>query len=143
MAQVLETGAPEGKWASLEFTNPLSTDLANGQLYLCRETVGIIFVADRISPTTGCRLPLVIPAGESGVLIYNAEKARVPKETGSGNVFSPGDSVYWDGVHGNGVVPTWQSGYLHIGKALEAAAADDDDLQIDLKGDSAIARVMP
>lgn len=143
MAQFLRTIAPEGDWRSFTFDNPLSTDLSNGGLYRCRETVGMIFVAEAINPLTGCRDDLVIGAGENGVLIYHAEKILVPKEEGSGNVFWPGDSVYWDGIHGNGVVPVWQSGYLHIGKCVQSAAADDPSVLIDLKGDSAIAQAMP
>lgn len=143
MAQFLETIAPEGDWRSFTFTNPLSTALSNGGLYLCRETVGMIFVAEAIDPDTGCRAALEVEGDGEGVLIYHAEKIRVPKTVGSGNVFLPGDSVYWDGVHGNGVVPEWQSGLYHIGKCVEAADADDDDVLIDLKGDSAILQELP
>jgi len=143
LAQFLETIAPEGDWRSFVFTNPLSTVLTHGGLYRCQETVGLIFVADSIDPITGCRATLEVAADGEGVLYYHAEKIRVPKEGGSGTAFLPGDSVYWDQIHGNGVVPTWQSSYLHIGKCVEAADADDTDVLIDLKGDSAIAQAMP
>ena len=143
MAQFLETMTPEADWRSFTFTNPLTTPLTHGQLYRVHDTVGMIFVADAIDPLTGCRATLEVEADGEGVLFYHAEKIRVPKVVESGNDFFPGDSVYWDQVHGNGVSVVWQSGYLHIGKCVEAAHDMEDNVLIDLKGDSAIAQVMP
>lgn len=137
MAQFLRTTAPEGDWRSFRFTNPYSYEMGNGLLYLVRETVGVPLVAQRLDPNTGCELDLVVPAGSEGVFIYHAEKIRLAKVAASGHDFLPGDKVYWSGVAGAGVTPTYQSGFYWIGICVWPSAAGESTVIVDLKGDKA------
>jgi hypothetical protein len=93
-------------------------------------------VAQRLD-ANNCPLDLVVPDGEEGVLIYHAEKIRVAKVDGSGHDFLPGDKVYWSGVAGAGVTPTYQSGFYWIGICVEPSPTPERTVIIDLKGDKA------
>lgn len=142
--QGMESFPVEGTYKSLEFTHSESTVLNNGFLFHLNNTVGVIFVAEKIDPTTGCRDAdgLTLEFGERGVLIYNCEKIRVPKQDGVAII--PGEAIYWDGVHANGVTNVWTSGLLWIGICVdENADADDDEVLIDLHGNHPLAEEAP
>ena len=141
MAQFLETIAPEGDWRSMVFTYNLSAPLDHGELYLLEDTVGVIFVHDKLDPATGCQVALTVEFEEDGVLIYQAEKITVPKAAGV--ALNVGQAVYWDGVSGNGVTGTWASGLLWIGVVTQVAVAGDARVQIDLHGNHALAESAP
>lgn len=141
MAQFLRTATPMGDWRSFKFTCTESAGLQLGFLALIQETVGVIFIGEPILDDQGCRVYPVgedlVEFGEEGVLIYHAEKIIVPKTAGSGTAFLPGDKVYWSGVYGTGVTPTFDTGRYWIGIATEPAADADTEVEIDLKGDKA------
>lgn len=132
MPDALRTATPMGDWRSFKFTAEtpgvygIKEGIAAGEsyLYLINDTVGAVLesAAD----------------GEEAVLIYHAEKIMVPKDNEKSDVFEPGMRVYWDPVS-RLVYPEWSSSYLWIGIATEPAAADDDRVEIDLKGDHAEA----
>jgi len=141
--QGIESFPVEGTYKSLEFTYDGSDPLNNGHLYKLNNTVGRILVADKIittGPNAGCRDTLDVENGEIGVLCYNCEKIRVPT---AGLVWLPGQAVYWDGVHGNGVTNVFGSGVLWIGICVEAAAVTDDNVLIDLHGNHPLAEEAP
>lgn len=140
MAQIIETFSVEGDYRPLNFVSEVSAALAHGHLYKLRNTVGVIFVADKINMTTGCRADLEVLYDETGVLVYHCENIRVPK---AAVAIRTGAAIYWDGVHGTGVTDTYASGLLWIGIAKENRDADDDDILIDLKGDKALMEAAP
>lgn len=141
MAQFLETIAPEGDWRSIFTTYDLSTVLDHGELYKLNNTVGVVFVHDKINALTGCQEALTVEYGEDLVLIYQAEKMTLPKAAGV--ALNVGQAVYWDGVSGNGVTGTWQTGYLWIGIVTQDAAAGDARVQCDLHGNHPLAEEAP
>lgn len=140
MAQIIESFGVEGEYKPLHFTSTSSDPLAHGQLYKLQNTVGVIFVAERINTTTGCRETLEVRNGEIGVLVYSCEDIRVPK---AGVAILVGDAIYWDGVHGNPVTNVWASGLLRIGIAKEDRDAAHDDIAIDLHGDLVDDEIAP
>jgi len=133
----LRTAAPMGDWRSFKFIVTVSAGLIHGDLTLIQETVGSVFIGRPVLDVNGCTLPLVAAVGEECVLIYHAEKILVDKLTGSGEVFLPGDKVYWSGVTGTGVSPVYTSGWYWIGICVQPADADVLTVVIDLKGDKA------
>lgn len=136
MANFLRTATPEGDWRSFRFTNLNTFDMGNGLLYLQQETVGVPLVAQRLD-ANNCALPLVVPVNDEGVFIYHAEKIELLKVDESGHDFIPGDKVYWSGVAGAGVTPTYISGYYWIGICVWPSGAGETLVIIDLKGDKA------
>ena len=131
MPNALRTAAPMGDWRSFKFTVDDSAGVVGikdaredgvSYLYLIQETVGAVLES--------------ADDGDEAVLIYHAEKIVVPKATESTDVFLPGDRVYWDPTT-RVVTPTYDSGYYWIGIATEPADADDEYVEIDLKGDRA------
>ncbi len=71
-------------------------------------------------------------AGEICDFIYQADKVKVPKGTGSTAIFAAGDKVYFD--HADANVNESSGGNTLCGRALEAAVAADDEVLIDLEG---------
>ena len=131
MPDALRTATPMGDWRSFKFTVSDSSGVlgikdsrAEGEsyLYLVEDTVGAVLES--------------ADADEEAVLIYHAEKIMVPKMEESSDVFLPGARVYWDPTT-RLVTPTFDSGYYWIGIATEPAVADDDRVEIDLKGERA------
>jgi predicted RecA/RadA family phage recombinase len=74
------------------------------------------------------------------VLIYQAEKIRVPK---AAVAINPGQAVYWSGTYGDGVTNVWASGLYWIGNCVKVAAAGDDDVLIHLEGHKAAQESAP
>ena len=140
MANFIESFGVEGEFKSVSFDYADSPCLAHGHLYKLGNTVGVIFVADKLDPVTGCRVPFTVCSGETGVLIYSCEKIRLQK---AAVAIAVGNAIYWDGVHGNPVTNVWASGLLEIAKCVEAAAAGDDDVLADLHGDMIEDEVAP
>lgn len=64
------------------------------------------------------------------VLVYEAEKIVVPKATGTGRAFTPGATVFYDATAKQ--VTNAAEGNIKCGKALTAAAEDDEEALIDL-----------
>ncbi len=133
MPNFLRTAAPAGTWHSLGFTCAVSAGILGQKnsfktgiswLHLIGDTVGVVY--DDVS------------LGDRGVLVYEAEKADVPKKTGSTESFKAGDKVYWDPTDGF-VSPVWSSGRYLIGIAVEDAGVTDTVVMIDLKGAAAPA----
>lgn len=129
----LRTACPNGDWRSFQYVcdssgghecdrDGFANDVAGARrpfLYLVESTVGIALYT--------------IANGETGVLIYSAERAEVLKMIESTDVFAPGMRVYWDPAT-RLVTPTYNSGYYWIGTCVRAAAADDLSVIIDLDG---------
>jgi len=92
-----------------------------GQMVKVQDTVGVIVEA--------------IDATKTGSMIYNCEKIVVPKTAGSGITFAVGDKVYFDASAGK--VTNVASGNTLCGRANEAGAADDSEIEITLNGDVA------
>ena len=138
MPDALRTATPMGDWRSFKFT--------------CEETDGWVGIKDGrasstpwlylVQDTVGALLESV-DFGDEGVLIYHAEKFLVAKTTESTDIFLPGDRVYWDPAT-RFVTPTYDSAYYWIGIATEPADANDELVEIDLKGDHAeVELVLP
>lgn len=141
--QGIESFAVEGTYKPLEFTYTGSDPLGNGHLWKEGNTCGVIFVADKIITTgvnAGCRDTLDVENGEIGVLVYNCEAINVPV---AGLVILPGEAIYWDGVHGNGVTNVFGSGVLWIGICKVACGATDTQVLIDLHGNHPLAEEAP
>jgi len=137
MAQFLRTATPMGDWRSFKFTHAESgVTYSEGYIYLIQETVGVL-ILDIQYTSQGCKEAKEIEMGDEGVLIYHAEKINVLKLLGTGEVFLPGDKVYWSGVQGAAVTPTYTTGYYWIGIAVAPAGMADEYVMIDLKGDKA------
>lgn len=133
MPNLLRTATPNGDWRSFNFTNTYESPSMRGAkdawaagfswLYQVQDTVGALIETTLF--------------GDEGVLIYQAEKIIVPKKTGSGEVFLPGDRVYWDAGGDAFVTPRYNAGYWWIGIATEPASASDTIVEIDLCGNKA------
>jgi hypothetical protein len=132
-----------GDWRSFKFTCDVSAGMEgirdaqradavgarHSYLYLVEDTVGAML------ETTDF--------GDEGVLIYHAEKIMVPKAITSGDVFLPGDAVYWDSST-RLVSPTLGGpGIYYIGIATEPAVAGDLRVEIDLDGAGATVIFRP
>lgn len=137
----MESFGVEGEYKPIQFTYTDSDPIASASLYKIENTVVMIFVADRIHPTTGNRETLEVRSGEQAIGIYSCEDIQLPKVAGV--AINPGDAVYWSGVAGTGVSRLWQTGWLRIGICKEAAVAGDARVLCDLHGDHAIAEAAP
>lgn len=131
MPNALRTATPMGDWRSFKFTVDVSAGVKGikdaredgvSYLYLIQDTVGAVLESADF--------------GDEAVLIYHAEKIMLPKAVTSSDVFLPGDRIYFDPTT-RLVTPTYDSGYYWIGIATEPAAAADEYVEIDLKGDRA------
>ena len=137
MPSILRTATPMGDWRSFKFTHDESgVTYTEGQLYKIQETIGVLFL-DIQYDSAGCKKAKTIVKGDEGVLVYHIEKVIVDKAVTSGDVFLPGDKVFWSGIQGDPVTPTWQTGYYWIGIATEPAAWATTTVEMDLKGDKA------
>jgi hypothetical protein len=139
MPQYLRTTTPEGDWRSYFFVSERSEPYVDGNLILDNDTVGMIFVSDDLDPTTGvnANTPPQREIGEDVVIIYEAEKIRLPKVAGV--TIRHGDNLYFSGVEGAGVSNVYQSGWWKIGICVEdEAAANDGYVLADLEGKDAV-----
>lgn len=143
MARFIDVSPAEMDYRSVGFTYAGSDPLWNGWLFHLDDLVGVIFVAQKRNPNTGCREPLTVEGNEDGVLVYSCEKIRVLKAEGSGTAWTVGQAVYWDGIAGNPVTQAWQTGFLWIGMCVKDAADDDETVLIDLHGNHPLAEQAP
>jgi len=135
--QIFRTSTPMADWRSFKFTHDESgVTYELGELYLIQETIGILFL-DIQYDSKGCKKDAEIKKGDEGVLVYHIEKVMLNKTAASGEVFLPGDKVYWSGTQGDPVTPTYTTGYYWIGIATAAAAWNATQVEVDLKGDKA------
>lgn len=139
--QGMESFGVEGEYKPIEFTYTGSDPIALGSLYKLFNTVGLVFIDDRIDPTTGCRETLEFRSGEAALMIYSCEDITLPKAAGV--AIHVGDAVYWSGVNGTGVSSNWQTGWLRIGICKQGADAGDARVLCDLHGDHPIAEPAP
>lgn len=114
----LELRTAMSQCASMRVTAP-SGGYTAGQMVKIEDIVGVI-VDD-------------IAEGETGAMIYRAEKVVLPKSTVSGqNTFTAGDKIYFDAVDAN--VNSSSSSNTLCGRALEDAGAAATTVLADLFG---------
>lgn len=117
----LRAGEPGENWRSFKAVAP-SGGVVRGQMDLIHDTVGF-YMQDA-------------DAGADVAFCYHAEKVVVPKLTVSGtDIFEAGDKVYFS--HADAAVTATHGANLWIGIALEAKAAADAEIKIDLLGNKA------
>jgi len=133
---LLRGSPPSHKAASFEFTNATGATITEGDLVMIQETVGVLYLDIQYN-ADGSKADKECANGETGVLYYNAEKIILPKLAETGLACLPGDKLYWSGVAGTGVSPTWTSGWYWIAICVRAAAELDTTVMADLKGDKA------
>jgi len=138
--QRFRTATPMGDWRSFKFTMTEAGPWTEGLLYLVQDTVGLLLL-DIQYTAAGCKKAKTIVITEEGVLVYHIEKVIVDKIAGTGLACLPGDNMFWNpAAQGSGVSPTdGGQGWIKIGICVRAAAALDDEVMIDLKGDRAEA----
>jgi predicted RecA/RadA family phage recombinase len=105
------------KFDSLSFTAPTG-GLTAGQLYKVGDTVGVVVST--------------VAAGATAVLIYRCPKIVVKKRVGTGIVFAAGAKVYYRSAGPDLTNAT--TGNVLCGRAIVAAGATDDEVEIDLDG---------
>lgn len=136
MPDFLRTATPGGDWRSAKAPCDVSAGWEGVKTARDADALGARHsFLYQIDDSVGAVLDDV-DFGEEGVVIYEAEKCMVPKSTGSTDVFAVGSRVYWDPTT-RLVTPTYDSAYLWIGMATEAADADDLYVEIDFNGNLA------
>jgi hypothetical protein len=129
------TATPMADWRS--FVAPIisdDVDIIIGTLYLVQNTWGMAFNAGPVGAySVGDTIDTDVY--DEYVLVYNAEKILVLKDTATGSGFEVGQKVYVNHVNSN-VYNSNAVGRTCIGICTEAAADDDTTVEIDLKGDS-------
>jgi hypothetical protein len=136
MPDALRTATPPGDWRSFKFTCDDSGGFDGIMDAVNNDAVGARRSSMRLIQDAVGLVLETVAFGDEAVLIYHAEKTMVPKMLESGDVFLPGDRVYWDPAV-RLVTPTYDSAFYWIGMATEPADADDLRVEIDLKGDHA------
>ena len=131
MPNMLRTATPMGDWRSFKFTceetagwlgAKAAQAAGSSWLYVVQDSVGAL-IED-------------VAFGDEGVLIYEAEKIMVPKKNGAGDVFLPGDIVFFD-PSTRTVTKTPDTAFYRVGIATEPAGRYDDYVEIDLEGHGA------
>jgi hypothetical protein len=118
-----------GDWRSFRTAIDITGGVTSAKIYLIEDTPAIAFED--------------YDFGDEGMFIYHIEKVCVYKETDTGEVFAPGDRVYWSGTDGDPVTAEYASGYYWVGICIEPAAQADEFVLIDFKGDKATIGTMP
>lgn len=104
-------------WKSMKVTAPTAGYIA-GQLVRVQEVIGLIVDTKTVGLDTA--------------LIYACDKAVVPKRAGTTAVFAAGAKVFYNESGAADVETT--TTYRCIGRALEAAGADDTTVLMELNG---------
>ena len=130
MPNILRCATPNEDWRSFRFINTYESPSMRGAKDAFAAGYSWLY---QVQDTVGALLETAL-FGDEGVLIYHAEKIIVPKKTGSGEVFLPGDRVYWDQGGDAFVTPRVGPGYWWIGIATEPAGVNDTLVEIDLCG---------
>ena len=133
----IRTATPPGDWRSFKFIVTAPGGHDHGDLVLVRETVGFINIVYLQYDANNCPMARHVDIGDNAVLVYQCEKLEICKLTGSGQVFLPGDNVYWSGVAATCVSPIRFQGWYKIGICTEPADEHDEFVEIDLEGDQA------
>lgn len=131
-----KTATPMADWRTFKFTMTEDGPWTEGLIYKVEDTIGVLFLPIKYG-SQGEKLAKTIVVTEEGVLVYHIEKMELTKVTGTGFSFLPGDKIYWSGVQGASVTPTYQSGYYWIGICVWPAGESDTRVIADLKGDKA------
>ena len=112
---------------TLKFTNAsTSATYTAGGMTVIGSTIGVL-VED--VGTSGQSKDDDYPNGPDGVLVYEAEKILLPKATGTGESFSPGDVAYYNST--NKELSTSTSG-TKCAIALESISTSDTEALVDL-----------
>ncbi len=123
--------------STFKFTHAVSgLTMTEGYMYMIQHTVGVLLLDIQYN-SDGSKADKEITEDDEGVLIYNAKKIRVRKFVETGDVFLPGDKVYWSGAQGDKVHPHHRSADYWVGICVWPASATDAYVIIDLKGDKA------
>lgn len=136
MPDALRTATPMADWRSFKFTCEVTAGMTG-----IKEARAADVLGDRhsflyqIEDTVGAVLESA-DFGDEAVLVYHAEKIMVPKTTGMGSAFLPGQRVYWD-PSTRLVCSTFDSASLWIAIATEPAGINDLYVEIDLNGNHA------
>ncbi len=101
---------------TLKARNGGSETCSAGDMLKLHDTIGVVVEA--------------AAENQEFVLVYEAEKIVAPKSAGTGVSFETGGNVYYDAAAQS--VTNAASGNTLCGKALEAAADNDDEVLIDL-----------
>ena len=125
MGNRVRTAAPGGDWRTLTALCEDSDGHDQYDLVFVHDTVAMVYFEESVDE------------GDTFYPIYHCEKIVVNKRTGTAYAATAGDKVFWSGINGDPVYPFYRSGMYWIGIFTEAAAADDDTAEIDLKGDKA------
>jgi len=113
---------------TLSFTNASGTDTYTaGDMIVVGDTIGVVVENVGISSQ---EVTDIYPNGPDGVLVYEAEKIVLPKNTGAGESFATGDLIYYDAT-AKKITPTSTSN-IKCGRALEAASTTDTEVLADL-----------
>ena len=113
---------------SLIFTNTATNaTYAAGEMTVVGSTIGA--VVENVG-ASGQAINDSYPNGPDGVLVYEAEKIVLSKETGAGMNFSVGDVIYYDAA--NKRVTTTSTGNAACGRALETVSTSADEVLADL-----------
>lgn len=113
---------------TLQFTNSATNaTLAAGAMTVIGSTIGA--VVESVG-TSGQAMNDTYPNGPDGVLVYEAEKIVLPKDTGTGLSFSTGDKIYYSAAEKN--VTSVATANTLCGRALEAAGTSETEILADL-----------
>ena len=114
--------------STLSFTNSSgSTTYVAGEMTIVGTTIGVIVEPVGTSSSTP---GATYPHGPNGVLVYAAERIMLPKATGGGDSFSPGDTIYYDST--NQDITATSAGNTACGRALVSAVVADIEVEADL-----------
>lgn len=129
----LRTATPMGDWRSFAVTTTAA--VVAGAMDLIHDTVGV-YVETVLAVGALSDYGITKYVGDDVAFIYHAEKIVVPKVGGSlGHAFDAGDKIFYDAA--NHQADVTGGGNLWIGICVKAAAAEDCEVLIDLKGDKA------
>lgn len=120
MPQHIRTARPSGDMRDFPWTVTLSGGVSEGEIYKIEDTFCVAFQDAAL--------------GEDVAMHYHVEKVMLPK---AAVAITQGQKLYHSGVNGQPVSNVYQSGWYWIGICVADAAAADDKVKADLKGDKA------
>lgn len=136
MPDFLRTATPPGDWRSIRAECDVSAGWEGVKTARDADAIGARHsFLYQFQDSVGAVLDDV-DFGDEGVIIYEAEKCMLPKETGSDQVFARGDRIYWNPVT-RLVTRAYESTYLWVGMATENADENDLYVEADFEGSHA------